>query len=119
MVDRWVNARPSQLALNLGQQRVQMVLYRSNHLALSYRDSSVRPVHHLGVNDRRDHSQTLSARTTLRQYEVLGGALSEQSHAGSDRALCFSRCTTGSNEIEWRFIVATTHQGLIVTLSAT
>ena len=33
VVDRWVNKRPSQLALNLGQPRVQMVLYRSHHLA--------------------------------------------------------------------------------------
>ena len=70
VVDRWVNARPSQLALNRGQQRVRVVLYRSNHRALSHRDRSARPVHHLGVNNRWNHGKTLSTRTAPRATRV-------------------------------------------------
>ena len=76
VVDRWVNERPSQLALNLGQPRVQMVLYRSNHLALSYRDSSVRPVHHLGVNVAGPCQNPLPLSYPVGRCKVLGGALS-------------------------------------------
>ena len=76
VVDRWVNARPSQLALNLGQQRVQMVLYRSNHLALSYRASSARPDHLLGVNVAGPCQNPLPLSYPMGRYKVLGGALS-------------------------------------------
>ena len=92
-----------------------MVLYRSSHLALSSRQFSATsspPRCERSLGSRQDPLRSCCT-TGNTSFSVV---LYRSNHTlGSVRVLGFSHCTSGSNEIAWRFIVATTQ--LVLQLS--